>query len=66
VTVKPFVIVFSGETLERFGWIKAALAGRPVRLNAVSYYATQRGLLVGGAHRQLAPSNACGKCAAGS
>jgi tRNA(fMet)-specific endonuclease VapC len=29
-------------------------AGRPVRLNAVSYYETKRGLLAIGAHRQLA------------
>lgn len=29
-------------------------AGHPVRLNAVSYYETKRGLLAIGAHRQLA------------
>jgi tRNA(fMet)-specific endonuclease VapC len=29
-------------------------AGRPVRLNAVSYYETKRGLLAIGAHKQLA------------
>ena len=32
----------------------AELAGHPVRLNAVSYYETKRGLLALGAHRQLA------------
>jgi tRNA(fMet)-specific endonuclease VapC len=32
----------------------AELAGHPVRLNAVSYYETKRGLLAIGAHRQLA------------
>jgi tRNA(fMet)-specific endonuclease VapC len=31
----------------------AELAGHPVRLNAVSYYETKRGLLAIGAHRQL-------------
>jgi tRNA(fMet)-specific endonuclease VapC len=33
---------------------EAELAGHPVRLNAVSYYETKRGLLAIGAHRQLA------------
>ena len=32
----------------------AERAGRPVRLNAVSYYETKRGLLAIGAHKQLA------------
>src|SRR5215471_16284923 len=32
----------------------AERAGRPVRLNAVSYYETKRGLLTIGAHKQLA------------
>ena len=32
----------------------AELAGHPVRLNAISYYETKRGLLVIGAARQLA------------
>src|SRR4030095_1158561 len=32
----------------------AELASHPVRLNAVSYYETKRGLLAIGAHRQLA------------
>jgi tRNA(fMet)-specific endonuclease VapC len=32
----------------------AERAGHPVRLNAVSYYETKRGLLAIGAHRQLA------------
>ena len=32
----------------------AELAGYPVRLNAVSYYETKRGLLAIGAARQLA------------
>ncbi|MGH8067342.1 MAG: type II toxin-antitoxin system VapC family toxin [Candidatus Entotheonellia bacterium] len=32
---------------------EAELAGHPVRLNAVSYYETKRGLLAIGAHRQL-------------
>ena len=31
----------------------AELTGHPVRLNAVSYYETKRGLLAIGAHRQL-------------
>src|SRR4029434_11237491 len=31
----------------------AERAGRPVRLNAVSYYETKRGLLAIGAHKQL-------------
>jgi tRNA(fMet)-specific endonuclease VapC len=31
----------------------AEITGRPVRLNAVSYYETKRGLLAIGAHRQL-------------
>jgi tRNA(fMet)-specific endonuclease VapC len=34
--------------------LEAELAGHPVRLNAVSYYETKRGLLAIGAHRQLA------------
>jgi tRNA(fMet)-specific endonuclease VapC len=33
---------------------EAELAGHPVRLNAVSYYETKRGLLAIGTHRQLA------------
>jgi len=33
---------------------EAELAGHPVRLNAVSYYETKRGLLAIGAQRQLA------------
>jgi tRNA(fMet)-specific endonuclease VapC len=32
----------------------AERAGHPVRLNAISYYETKRGLLAIGAHRQLA------------
>jgi tRNA(fMet)-specific endonuclease VapC len=33
--------------------LEAELGGHPVRLNAVSYYETKRGLLAIGAHRQL-------------
>ena len=33
---------------------EAELGGQPVRLNAVSYYETKRGLMAIGAHRQLA------------
>jgi predicted nucleic acid-binding protein len=41
---------------------EAKLAGHPVRLNAVSYYETKRGLLAIGHTGNSPPSNACGAC----
>jgi predicted nucleic acid-binding protein len=40
----------------------AELAGHPVRLNAVSYYETKRGLRLLGHTGNSTPSNACGGC----